>query len=391
MSRLDLLTRWGETGPRPPRELLPGGERPEALDRSTPLSLAFIATVATFVFAFVGYVVFEDRFPDSFFGIWKRWDTLHYIHIARDGYGTDEARQRLIIWPPLYPWLMRGLGPLVGGHLHAGLLIAFASYAAAMLLLYRLVALDWPERIARRTILYFSIFPTSYFLHAAYTEAPFVLMVVGAFYAARRGHWGVAGALGGLAALTRVTWVALLPALLLEYLVQKRFRLRSVRPDVLYLLLMPLGFAVFLAVNYAVYGNALEFLEMARKVNSKQVSAPWVGMERVIGLGRASTPSRFVTIGVFEPIAGLAALAAALWCVVRMRASYAAYMVFAWVILGFNSFWLATARYLVPLFPGFVMLALWGERRNVHTALCVVFLMTYTMLMTLFVRGWWTY
>jgi hypothetical protein len=37
------------------------------------------------------------------------------------------------------------------------------------------------------------------------------------------------------------------------------------------------------------------------------------------------------------------------------------------------------------------MLALWGERRNVHWSICFVFLMTYTMLMTLFVRGWWTY
>ena len=74
-----------------------------------------------------------------------------------------------------------------------------------------------------------------------------------------------------------------------------------------------------------------------------------------------------------------------------MRTSYAVYMVASWVILGCNSYWLSTARYLVPLFPGFVMLALWGRRRGVHAMLCFIFLPLYAMLLTLFVRGWWTY
>lgn len=391
MSRLEQLTRWADAGPLPPREWIAGGEAAGVLRNRIPLGLGLVATGATFLFAYVGYVIFQDRFPDSFLEIWNRWDTIHYLHIARDGYGSDPARERLIVWPPLYPWLIRGLGPLVGGHLHAGLLIAFASYLGAMVVLYRLVALDFPERIAQRTILYFSIFPTSYFLHAAYTEAPFTLMVVGAFYSARRGKWALAGTLTALAALTRVTWVALLPALLIEYLHQTGFRLRLIRPDVLYLLLGFVGFAVFLAINQAVFGSPLAFLEMARKVNYKEFSAPWVGMNGVIGLAQKSSPSRFITIGVFEVTAGLGALFAALWCVIRMRASYATFMLASWFILGFNSFWLATARYLVPLFPVFVMLALWGERRLVHATLCFVFLMTYTMLMILFVRGWWTY
>lgn len=391
MIRSEQLAHWARAGPAPPGPRAEEGAPRETLDRWWPLVLACIATAATLVFAYVGYLMFENRFPESFLSIWERWDTVHYLHIARDGYGTDEARRRLVVWPPLYPWAIRALTPVVGNALHAGLLIAFACYAGAMVLLYRLVALDFPEPIARRTILYFTIFPTAYFLHAAYTEAPFALMVIGSFYAARRGNWAVAGALGGLAALTRITWVALLPALVIEYLIQKDLRLRAIRPDVLYLLLMPLGFGVFIWINQAVYDDPLAFLAMAREINHKEISPPWIGMERVWGLGRASSPSRFVTIGVIEVASGLAALFAALWSVARMRASYSAYMVCAWIILGFNSFWLATARYLVPLFPGFVMLALWGERKSVHSVICVSFIMLYTLLMTLFVRGWWTY
>ena len=74
-----------------------------------------------------------------------------------------------------------------------------------------------------------------------------------------------------------------------------------------------------------------------------------------------------------------------------MRASYAVYMLLSWVNIGFNSWWVSTARYLLPLFPGFIVLALWGERRQVHWTVCLAFLMSYTMFMILFVQGAWTF
>lgn len=390
-SLVGAARRLALEGVRPPRQRLPGGVPGAELRLASVLAAACIATALTFPAAYLGYVLIEDRWPESFLSIWRRWDTLHYLRLAREGYGTEGLRSTLAMWPPLYAWLTRAAAPLFGGHLEAGLAVSFGCYVAAAAVFYRLVALDFPERVAWRSVLYWTLFPTAYFLHAAYSESLFVLLVVGSFYAARRERWALAGALGGLAALTRVTWVPLLPALAFEYLAQRGFRLRAVRSDVLWLLLIPGGFAVFLLINQRVYGNPFEFLEVARSVMKKELAWPWVGARRVFAYGMDAGPSRAISIGILEVAAGLTALFAACWTALRMRASYAVYMLVAWLVLACNSWWLATFRYWLPLFPGFVMFALWGERRGANLALCLVFGVLQTLLLTLFVRGWWTY
>ena len=62
-------------------------------------------------------------------------------------------------------------------------------------------------------MLYLSIFPTTLFLFAVYSESLYLLLTVAAFLLAVRGRWGWAGVVVGLAALTRVSGVILLPAL----------------------------------------------------------------------------------------------------------------------------------------------------------------------------------
>jgi 4-amino-4-deoxy-L-arabinose transferase-like glycosyltransferase len=355
------------------------------------LTFAAIVTVATFIFAYVAYVFFENRFPDEPLEIWRRWDTLHYINIARNGYGTDPDRAMLIIWPPLYPWLIRAFRWLAGGYLSAGLFISFISYLLATLGLYRLVGLDFPERVAMRAVIYISIFPAAYFFHAAYTESLFLALVVWSFVCARDGRWGLVGLLGGLASLTRITAFGLLPALAFEYLVQRGFRLRQIRADALWLLLIPLGFGVYLWVNQSVYDDPFAFLEMSRVRMHKTLSAPWVGAEAAWSSGVREGPRRFFVVGVSEVAAGVLSGLIALYALVRMRTSYAIYLFVSWATFAFTSFWASTTRYILPLFPVFILLAVWGERRTLHWAICMTFGMAYTLLLALFIRGAWAY
>ena len=373
---VERLARIAAEGCFPFKQRLSKTSPQETGDRWTPITLALITTVATFAFAYVGFVLMENQFPSGVFDIWNRWDAVHYMQIAKDGYTADPEFRFLIIWLPLFPALVRIAAFAVQDYVIAGLLVAFLGYLASCVLLYRLVLLDFPERIAKRTVIYLAIFPTAYFFHAAYTESLFLALVVGSFYAARKKNWLFAGVLGGFACLTRITAFGLFPALLVEYLVQKRFRLRDLRPDVLYLLALPAGFAVYLWINYRVLGDPLAFLEIARDRHFKVPSAPWVGAQRVLAAGRTSGPSWFLTIGIAETVAGVGSLIVAIYVALRMRASYAVYMLLSWVNIGFNSWWVSTARYLLPLFPGFIVLALWGERRQVHWTVCLAFLMS---------------
>ena len=144
--------------------------------------------------------------------------------------------------------------------------------------------------------------------------------------------------------MTRVTWIALLPALMIEYAIQKDFRLKSIRWDFASLLLLPLGFTVFLAINHVVYGDPLHFLEIQRNVMGKKLAPPWVGLETVWANARTGSATRFITIGVFETIAVVGALLIALASALRLRASYATFMIVGWCNMAFTNWWLGSVR-----------------------------------------------
>ncbi len=139
---------------------------------------------------------------------WQRWDTLHYQAIAERGY---EAFDIALFVPPLLPWAMRALAPLVGGNtLLAGILISSAAYLGVLFALLRLAQEETGDRqAARRATMYLAFFPTAFFFLADYTESLFLLAVVLTMWAARRSRWIWAGVWGGVACLTR------LPALLI--------------------------------------------------------------------------------------------------------------------------------------------------------------------------------
>jgi hypothetical protein len=119
---------------------------------------------------------------------------------------------------PLYPLLIHVGAMLLGSELGAGLLISIGSFAAASYLLYLLARLDLSDEAARTTVLLMAFFPTAVFLSAVYTESLFLMLSIGAIYAARRDRWMVASILGCLAAASRSNGVLIVVPLLVLYL-----------------------------------------------------------------------------------------------------------------------------------------------------------------------------
>jgi hypothetical protein len=141
--------------------------------------------------------------------IWARWDSVFFVRIAEHGYDSTSAA-----FYPLYPALVAALGRVFFGHyVIAGIVVSLAAAAGSFLLLHRIAEERLGAGGAQRTVLYLAIFPTALFLQAVYSESLYLLLVLAAFVLAERGRFGAAGLVVGLAILTRVTGVALLPAL----------------------------------------------------------------------------------------------------------------------------------------------------------------------------------
>lgn len=180
---------------------------------------------------------------------WYRFDAGRYVRLARDGYDLVNS-----VTPPLYPLAMRPLGGLLQAvtplaettaYLIAGFLISGASLFGALLLFDRLTRRELGAAVAQRASVYFLLFPTAFFLFAPYAESLFLLLALAVFWSIRREQYLLAGALGFLAALTRLNGVVLVVPLAYAYARQRDFDFRRLDRQALALLLPPAGLLLF--------------------------------------------------------------------------------------------------------------------------------------------------
>jgi hypothetical protein len=160
----------------------------------------------------------------SFTDVWARWDSFWFIRIAHHGYDVAPGAPAFY---PLYPAVVAVAGRVCFGHyVLGGLIVSLAAAAGAFVLLGRLAETIADPEVARRSTLFLALYPMTLFLGAVYSESVFLLVAIGAFLAAERRRFGVAGVCCGLALLTRPTGVAVLVGVLVLALGRER-RLRN--------------------------------------------------------------------------------------------------------------------------------------------------------------------
>jgi len=131
---------------------------------------------------------------------WARWDTLWYLRLAERGYATTDLTGGFF---PLYPLLIRALMFIAPNTLFDALLISNLAALVAFSMFYLLALKLLDEATARRALLYWVAFPTSFFFFAGYAEALMVLAALASVFAARTRRWLGAGIAAALATLTR--------------------------------------------------------------------------------------------------------------------------------------------------------------------------------------------
>src|SRR5205823_10540865 len=105
---------------------------------------------------------------------WDRWDTKGYLAIAMHGY---DSRPKIAFFP-LYSLMIKCVMLLIHNPLLAGAIVSNLAGLVLLVVFYRLVAEDFDTKRAYRTVLYLSLFPTAFYLAAAYTESLFLCLSV---------------------------------------------------------------------------------------------------------------------------------------------------------------------------------------------------------------------
>jgi Dolichyl-phosphate-mannose-protein mannosyltransferase len=342
------------------------------------------------------FVVWKNERLGSFYdwlAIWNRWDAPHYLDIARMGYVSQGVEARWIVFYPLYPWLVRAAAFVLRDELLGAFLVSGVASVAAGVLLYRLARLDEEEEVARASVFYLLVFPTAYFLHIGYTESLFLALALGAFAAARARCWWAAGLLGGLAAMTRVNGLLLLPALVFEARAEYAESGRGRGPlGWLWLLLVVAGFGVYLFINWWVLGDPRAFLDAQGNYWYKSLTWPWVGVGEAWNAVWGRAPSDAQMVGWQELFFVLLGLGMTVWAWLRLRTSYAVWMTCNWLLWTSTKFVLSVPRYTLVLFPAFILLARLRASRPVWGAAVVVWSLLFLALFAArFAQGYWAF
>jgi hypothetical protein len=295
--------------------------------------------------------------------LWNEWDAHAYLQLSQLGYVLSAPPPNVeapfdIVNFPFFPLAVRIVSLVVQNVLLSGLVVSFAASVGAGYFLFRLVALDADEATAWRAVLLLFSFPTAYFLAAPFSEALFLFAVLASVYAARTGRWAGAGVAGALATGTRITGVVLAPALLMEVFARRAGVREQVR-RLAWISLAAAGLVTYLAINQVVHGDPFYFLQVQRSNWHNELSPPWKTVQDTILVlleGNNDSAHEFIYLGRFAAI--LVAVPLLILTLRRLRLPDVLYGWTALVFLLSSSWLISLPRYLLAIYPMFVVGAL---------------------------------
>jgi hypothetical protein len=303
-------------------------------------------------------------------GVFTSWDGLWYLEIVRQGYPRsipenityfqEEARAAFF---PVYPFLVRAFDVVFPGGdtlaaLGANLLLGAVAVVLVGVLTMRLTGDD--TEVAARAMVLFAVFPGSFVLSFAYSEATMIVLVAACLILLVDERWVLAGLVGALATGTRPNGLAVVAACVVASFIA--IRARRDYASLAAPLLSPLGFIgfqVFLATH-------------------TDESAPWFRVQREawaegtsFGATAVANTLSFLGSPLTSPTNALTAvtlfaLGAAGWCAWKQRLPWPilAYVVVIVLMMLLPETVTARPRFLFTAFPLVIPVAAWWPRRD---------------------------
>jgi hypothetical protein len=346
--------------------------------------------------------------PLAYLLAWWRWDNVFYVNIAAYSYHPSGLTVFFPLWPVTIWLLGRPLALVLPGEIPyylSSILLSNLFFFFSLQLLYQLTQKLFDATSAKITVWLLAFFPYTLFFSFGYTESLFLFFCLATFVFLERGgkiDWWLASLCAGLAAATRVTGIVIIFAVI-TYFVQRFWPLPqhlkthklAMLSALCALILIPLGVVLYMLYLYLNWGNPLLFLH------------------DVIAWGR-------------HPALPLTAIFSSLWYLVTFKVPLDSlynnlldlcftvlpiflllkywrrlplyYSVFTLTLLlyslsttvGFPNPLMSIPRYLMVIFPSFMLLALeWKCNPASHRYVYIFFPLTLAANMVLFTIGRW--
>ena len=339
-------------------------------------------------------------------GIWNQLgtDSQHYLNIAQNGYVNTGDDRLLIVFLPLYPYLVRAFHAVFQNYLVSGLIVSNLCWVFAAYLLYELALMDTDRKGALRALKYLCILPASFLFSAPLSDSLFLLLSVACVYAVRKNIYPLAGAVGFLAAFTRMPGILLFVPACFELVgsiireapahrTDTRWKWRTTG-NALSLLFIPAGLLLYLYVNYRVTGNATMFLTYQSEHWHQQLGWFFGTMATIVNSATTSFSNNpQMLLGLWIP--NIAFLIASLGIVIvaqnKLRASNVAYFI-AYYVVCMGATWLLSApRYLTAAYPLALALGAITEKKSVDRIVTLVCCALFVLYLFAFVNQWYVY
>lgn len=312
---------------------------------------------------------------------WIQWDGPHYIDLAKNGYQTTGESALFIVFYPLYPILIWLFHFIANNFQIAAILVSVIFSFIASIVLFEVILLDFTRRTALLTVWFLNIFPTAYFLQASYTESLFLTLTLLTVYFFRKNNFLAGGIFGALTTMTRVNGILLLPLLFLET--------KKVGKNLLTFLLLPVGFLIYLLINYLKFGKPFYFLEPLYSNWFKKADLPWIGIRNLINsIPSYQNPDFYI---YFSELVAIVFIVVMIFIVYfKVKKSYALFMFLNFLLFVSTNYILSTPRYTLHLFPIFIALALINNK-YILTLISLISLVLLFYLTYLYTQGRWAF
>lgn len=338
----------------------------------TPLTVFIIWRIIIEIF---GQVAFSLQ-PDAIIPwknnpnppLWARWDSGWYNSILNYGYklsGTDQMSN--VTFFPLFPLLWKIvelITPLKG--FNAALFVSNTFTLLGFLVFYRWVYEKWNKLVALKSLVALAVFPTSFFLISAYSEAVLFLLIATTLFLTYRKKWFLAAIVIGLASAARPTGILLWPLLIWFWWSNNTNKPKPFQ-ELLYIsCLPPLGLILFSVHLYFKTGNPLVWL-------SGQSAA---GRNLVLPINLLWAYTKNILIGGdnwLKHLAEMMALFFTIFLIPQLKKIHPAYALYAFLNLLpslFSNTLTSIQRFVLIIIPLFAIVAM--QKKWVYVIYCTL-------------------